>query len=68
MTDRLVDADAIAAMLSVPRTWVLAQAREGHVPHHRLGRYVRFDRDEVRAWADSLAQGGGPAYRKHRPT
>jgi excisionase family DNA binding protein len=63
----LVDATVIAEMLAVPRGWVLEQARQGHVPHRKLGRYVRFDQDEVRAWADSLAQGGGPAYRRHRP-
>lgn len=68
MSDRLVDASVIAELLAVPKSWVLEQARQGHVPHRRLGRYVRFDRDEVRAWADSLAQGGGPTYRRHRPS
>lgn len=67
MTERLVDAATIADLLSVPKSWVLEQARQGHVPHRRLGRYVRFDADEVRSWADSLAKGGGPAYRRHRP-
>jgi excisionase family DNA binding protein len=63
----LLDATVIAEMLAVPKSWVLEQARQGHIPHRRLGRYVRFDPDEVRAWADSLAQGGGPAYRRHHP-
>ena len=67
MSERLVDAAAIAELLSVPKSWVLEQARQDHVPHRRLGRYVRFDPDEVRAWADSLAQGGGPSYRQHQP-
>ena len=50
MSERLVDAAAIAELLSVPKSWVLEQARQDHVPHRRLGRYVRFDPDEVRAW------------------
>lgn len=37
-------------LLSVPPTWLLAQARQGRVPHVRLGRYVRFDRDELLKW------------------
>jgi excisionase family DNA binding protein len=67
MSERLVDAAAIADLLSVPKSWVLEQARQGHVPHRKLGRYVRFDSDEVRAWADTLGQGGGPSFRRHRP-
>jgi excisionase family DNA binding protein len=65
VSERLVDAAAIAEMLSVPKSWVLEQARNDAIPHRRLGRYVRFDPAEVRAWADSLAQGGGPRYRRH---
>jgi excisionase family DNA binding protein len=37
-------------MLSVPPTWLLAQAREGRIPHHRLGHYVRFNPDDLREW------------------
>jgi excisionase family DNA binding protein len=68
MTERLVDAAAIADLLAVPQSWVLAQARNDAIPHRRLGRYVRFSPDEVRAWVDGLAQGGGPRYRRHVPT
>ncbi len=46
----LLPAEEAARMLRVPSTWLLAQARAGAVPHHRLGRYVRFDGDELRAW------------------
>jgi excisionase family DNA binding protein len=67
VTERLVDAAVIAELLSVPKGWVLEQARNGVIPHVRLGRYVRFDADEVRAWVASLSSGGGPSYRKHRP-
>jgi len=63
----LVDAAAIAERLGVPRSWVAEQARRNAMPHVRLGRYVRFDEDEVQAWVESLKAGGGPAYRRHRP-
>ncbi len=47
---RLLDAKAAAQLLNVPHTWVLAQARAGTVPHHRLGHYVRFDPHDLAQW------------------
>lgn len=47
----LIDASAAGALLGVPASWVLAEARAGRIPHIRLGRYVRFDPDEVLDWA-----------------
>jgi excisionase family DNA binding protein len=46
----LIDAKAASTMLGVPPTWLLAQAREGRIPHHRLGHYVRFNPDDLREW------------------
>jgi excisionase family DNA binding protein len=46
----LIDAKAAGQLLGVPHTWLLAQARHGHIPHHRLGHYVRFDPDDLQAW------------------
>ena len=46
----LIDAKAASRLLGVPYTWLLAQAREGRIPHHRLGHYVRFDPDDLKEW------------------
>jgi excisionase family DNA binding protein len=46
----LIDAKAASTLLGVPYTWLLAQARAGKIPHHRLGHYVRFDPDDLQAW------------------
>lgn len=48
--DALLDANAAANLLGVPASWLLAEARADRIPHIRLGRYVRFDRAELRAW------------------
>lgn len=32
-----------ARILAVEASWLLRQAREGRIPHVRLGKYVRFD-------------------------
>jgi excisionase family DNA binding protein len=49
-TFSLIDAKAASRMLGVPHTWLLAQAREGRIPHHRLGHYVRFNPDDLKDW------------------
>ena len=57
MTARLLDAQGAADLLSVPRSWVLAEARADRIPHIRLGTYVRFDPEELIAWARSRRRG-----------
>ena len=47
--DELVDAEALAGEFGVPATWFREQARKGALPYRKLGRYVRFNRDDVRA-------------------
>jgi excisionase family DNA binding protein len=66
--DRLMDAAEVAEMLSVPVGWVREHTRSGAIPCIELGRYRRYARVDVLAWIDSLRAGGGPAFRKHKPT
>lgn len=68
MSERLVDANAIAELLGVPTSWVREQTRGGAIPHVKLGRYVRFDEDVVRAWVAKCSRPGKPvAFRRHDP-
>jgi excisionase family DNA binding protein len=68
VTDRLLTAKDVAALLNVPASWVLEHARAGTIPHVRLGRYVRFDEDEVRSWVETCRQGGRPTrLRRYDP-
>jgi excisionase family DNA binding protein len=53
----LLDAHEAAALLKVPHTWVLAEARAERLPAIRLGRYVRFDAAELEAWWQARARG-----------
>jgi hypothetical protein len=57
ISNRLIDAKQAGELLSVPHTWLLEQARRDAVPHIRLGRYVRFDPDQLLAWARRRARG-----------
>jgi len=43
----LIDADALAKRLSVPVSWVYEASRQNNIPTHRVGKYIRFDLNEV---------------------
>lgn len=47
--DHLLTAEELAVSLNVPISWVYEQSRQGNIPTHRLGRYIRFDLNEVLA-------------------
>ena len=56
---RLLTAQEAAAWLALPSPkWVLAQARADKIPHVRLGRYVRFDGEELSRWVRTDAARG----------
>jgi hypothetical protein len=53
----LLDAKAAGQLLGVPHTWLLAQARMGQIPHHRLGHYVRFNPHDLESWLRDTRSG-----------
>ena len=54
----LVDTAGAADVLGVPESWLAARARNGEAPCRRLGKYVRFDLAELRAWIDATTSSG----------
>lgn len=48
----LYDVDEIAKALKVEKSWIYARTRrrQNPIPHYKVGRYPRFDFDEVKAW------------------
>jgi excisionase family DNA binding protein len=53
----LLDGKQAAELLNVPATWLMAEAKAKRIPHLRLGKYVRFDRDELVAWRQGRTVG-----------
>jgi len=47
--DHLLIAKELADRLKVPRSWVYEQSRQGKIPTHRVGRYIRFNIQEILA-------------------
>jgi excisionase family DNA binding protein len=46
-TTELLTPENLADRLKVPLSWVYEQSRQGNIPTHRIGRYIRFDLHEV---------------------
>ncbi len=46
---KLLTPEELADRLNVPLSWVYEQSRQGNIPTHRIGRYIRFDLHEVLA-------------------
>jgi excisionase family DNA binding protein len=61
--DHLLKPREVAERLSVPEGWVREHARQGHVPHIKLGRYMRFVWADVAAWVEEQKAGGAPLRR-----
>jgi len=46
---KLLSAEQMESATNIPASWFATQARERRIPFRKLGRYVRFDFDEVMA-------------------
>ena len=57
MNERLWDANDVANFLKVSRSWVYQRAEAGLLPHLKVGGLLRFDPEEIRAYASSLRRG-----------
>jgi excisionase family DNA binding protein len=60
VSERLVDAQAVANLLGVPVSWVRQATRSGAMPHVTLGRYKRYQPAKVLAWVEECSEPGRP--------
>ena len=54
LSDDLLTADEVAALLRMTSAWVYSETRRNRIPHLRLGRYVRYRRSTISAWMGEL--------------
>jgi excisionase family DNA binding protein len=67
MTERLLTAKEVAELLSVPDSWVREATRAGRLPHLKLGRYRRYEREAIEAWLAEKRQGPPTGRLAFRP-
>jgi excisionase family DNA binding protein len=63
MTEPLLTAAEVAALLSVRESWVREATRDGRLPHLRLGRYRRYRQADIERWLETQAEPGRLAIR-----
>ena len=57
MHEQLWDANDVANFLKVSRSWVYQRAESGLLPCLKIGGLLRFEAEEIRAFAQSLRHG-----------
>jgi len=57
----------VAELLQVSRSWVYESAQKDRTSHVRLGRYVRFEQDELDRWLTEIRI-DARAYHRRRVT
>jgi len=50
-----------AELLRVKVSWLYERTRTNSIPHMKLGKYLRFDRAELIAWAAEFRRDGSTA-------
>jgi excisionase family DNA binding protein len=63
MSDRLLTAQEVADLLAVPTSWVREATRDGRLPHLKLGRYRRYQPEQIEAWLAHQHAGPEPTNR-----
>ena len=48
-TDPFLTPEKLAERLNVPLSWVYEQSRQGKIPTHHIGKYLRFNIAEILA-------------------
>jgi excisionase family DNA binding protein len=56
-----------AELLRVKVSWLYERTRTNSIPHVKLGKYLRFDREELIAWVAEFKRDGGRTERAKRP-
>lgn len=57
---RLIDVRELSRILNVPVSWLYERTRKGAIPSIRVGKYVRFNLQEVLAFFRAKSPDGNP--------
>lgn len=49
--------DELSQFLGVPKSWIYERTRKDEIPHTKLGKYLRFNAQEIREWLKKYQRG-----------
>jgi excisionase family DNA binding protein len=55
--DRLFTVQEVAELLRLPASWLYERTRRDAIPHHKLGKYVRFTESDLSAIINMCSKG-----------
>ncbi len=50
---KFLTVEELAEVLDVPKSWIYERTRHNAIPHFKIGKYVRFDMEEVTKWLEA---------------
>ncbi|MHB8439619.1 MAG: helix-turn-helix domain-containing protein [Acidimicrobiales bacterium] len=59
---RLIDMDEVARFLATTARHVRRLVQERRIPFIKVGKFIRFDEDEIHAWVDASRVPVGGSY------
>ena len=62
LSQKLLSIEELAELLGVPKSWIYRRTSLGEIPYLKLGRYVKFDLDQVTAWVEEKQAGNGQEH------
>ena len=71
VSDNLIGIKEMATKLDIPISWLYSRTRTGEIPHYKLGKYVKFDVQEVMEWLKQQQEQSAfrlifvPSYTQH---
>jgi excisionase family DNA binding protein len=55
--NQLLDIEGCADMLQVKKSWIYDKTRKGEIPHIKMGKYLRFDENQLSKWLKEKSPG-----------
>ena len=55
--DEFLNIEELSQFLGVPKSWIYERTRRGEIPHTKLGKYLRFNTQEIREWLKKYQRG-----------
>ena len=54
MKQNLIGIKEMAEKFDIPVSWLYSRTRTNEIPHYKIGKYVRFNEEEVWQWIKKL--------------
>lgn len=54
----LLTIEEVSVLLNVPRSWLYERTRRNEIPCFKIGKYLRFRREEILAWRERFYRDG----------